>query len=297
MAVAASRSWPRTTRSMPWRRSSTTTDEPVGPVAVTVADRRGRRLRRPRRRSGPTIASIQRSVPPPSAARRTGPSRPRFAAVTRAAGSVPAAAVCVPPTCRRSSACSRSRRRRSTRAAGRRAAAYGSSSSDWRDRPRVGDEPEPGQVLEQGHLEGGAGASPVVVLDAQQHPAARSWPPAPRPRSRWRRGRGAGSPSGPARTGSTRPACPARPVARRQSTSSSPREPARVARSVGRLERAGRRHQATVEREQVGLRQRAGVGHRHPEQDLALALGVADRTTPPRRPWPGPPRGRARPAR
>ena len=47
-------------------------------------------------------------------------------------------------------------------------------------------------------------------------------------------------------------------------------------RPVARLERAGRGHQPSIESEQVGLAEGPLVGHRHPEQDLALALGVAD---------------------
>ena len=100
----------------------------------------------------------------------------------------------------------------------------------------------------------------------------------PRRRSRSRRGRGGGSPVGAGAnrvhaatgrspgSGRTRPACSVGAVGR-----SVPPRP------VARLERPGRRHQPPVEREQVGLGERTRVGHRHPEQHLALALGVADR--------------------
>ena len=47
--------------------------------------------------------------------------------------------------------------------------------------------------------------------------------------------------------------------------------------AVARFERPGRGEQPSVQRQQVGLGQRALVGHRHAEQDLALPLGVADR--------------------
>ena len=42
------------------------------------------------------------------------------------------------------------------------------------------------------------------------------------------------------------------------------------------------RHEAAVDREEVRLGHRARVGHRHPQQDLSLALRVADRPPPAR---------------
>ena len=59
-------------------------------------------------------------------------------------------------------------------------------------------------------------------------------------------------------------------------------------RAVTRLQPARRGHDAAVDREQVGLGERTLVGHRHAEQDLALALGV---------PHGPPPRDMLRPAR
>ena len=51
--------------------------EPVRPVAVTVADRRGRPIGATSPAHGPTMPSIHVSVPAPSATRSTGPSSPR----------------------------------------------------------------------------------------------------------------------------------------------------------------------------------------------------------------------------
>ena len=61
-----------------------------------------------------------------------------------------------------------------------------------------------------------------------------------------------------------------------------------VARAIARLQRPRRREQAAVQREEVGLRHRSLVGHRHAQQDLALPLGIADRRVGRPRPWPGP---------
>ena len=58
-----------------------------------------------------------------------------------------------------------------------------------------------------------------------------------------------------------------------------PRGPARRARrrAVAGLERPRRREEPPVQGQQIGLGHRAFVRHRHAQQDLALALGVADR--------------------
>ncbi len=56
-----------------------------------------------------------------------------------------------------------------------------------------------------------------------------------------------------------------------------------IAGPIHRLEGSRGGHQAAIEGEEVGLRHRAGVGHRHPEQDLAFALGIADRAPAPGR--------------
>src|SRR5205823_5333944 len=45
------------------------------------------------------------------------------------------------------------------------------------------------------------------------------------------------------------------------------------------LERAGRGDEPPVDRQEIGLRQRALVRDRDAEEDLALPLGIADRTT------------------
>jgi hypothetical protein len=51
--------------------------------------------------------------------------------------------------------------------------------------------------------------------------------------------------------------------------------PAR-SRTVATFKGASDRDEAPIDRQQVGLGHRPRVGHRYPEQDLALALGVAN---------------------
>ena len=46
--------------------------------------------------------------------------------------------------------------------------------------------------------------------------------------------------------------------------------------AIARLERPRRREQPPVQRQQIGLRHRALVGHRDTQQDLALPLGISD---------------------
>jgi hypothetical protein len=82
----------------------------VCPVAVAVGQGRVAVVR-DLVRAGPTSRSIQRSEPPPSAARRTGPSRSARAAAARAARSRASDARGPAPTPRTSCASNRSRRR------------------------------------------------------------------------------------------------------------------------------------------------------------------------------------------
>ncbi len=75
-ASPARRSSPRTTRSTPWRRSSTTTQNPY--VQLPCRSRTGRSpfaATSPWR--SPTMRSVHDSCPPPSVARITGPPTPR----------------------------------------------------------------------------------------------------------------------------------------------------------------------------------------------------------------------------
>ena len=134
--VASRRSRPRTTRSIAWRRSSTTTQN------RTSSCRAGRGSAG--RRSA-TASSWQRSdqtgpstlLPPPSATRRTGPS-PGSRSGSRPGSPVPATRPpCSRPTLRTSSASSRSHRRAPRRGAAS-AACVGRrrrSASDWRTGP------------------------------------------------------------------------------------------------------------------------------------------------------------------
>ena len=68
----------------------------------------------------------------------------------------------------------------------------------------VGDEPQPGEVLEQRGVELGPRALLVVVLDPQHARADRSHGRGPTRTAHSRRGRGGGSPSAPAQTVSRR---------------------------------------------------------------------------------------------
>ena len=93
-------------------------------------------------------------------------------------------------------------------------------------RPEIRPEPEPLEVLEERRVVLGPAALPVVVLDPQQHPAARRPRRCPTPRRRWRRARGAGSRSGRARSGSAarrRDQAPSGPSSRDRSCASSAR--------------------------------------------------------------------------
>jgi hypothetical protein len=50
-------------------------------------------------------------------------------------------------------------------------------------------------------------------------------------------------------------------------------------RPVPGFQRSRDGDQSTVDGEQVSLGHRSGIGHRHPQQHLALSLGIADRAT------------------
>jgi hypothetical protein len=56
--------------------------------------------------------------------------------------------------------------------------------------------------------------------------------------------------------------------------------PARRPDAIAPLEGAGDGEEPSVDREQVGLRRRSGVRHRDPKEDLPLALGIPDGTSP-----------------
>ena len=177
--------------------------EPVRPVPVPVADRRGRRSAATSSAHGPTIASIQRSLPPPSMTRSIGPS-------SRARRQPPGHPTpchrrpCSPPTPRTSTASSRSRRRARRPRVDRAPRRSAASSSRLADRPLVGHEPQPAQVLEEAGVVLGAASGPIVVLDPQQHgrPVAR---PCPTRTPRSPRGRGGASRSGRGRSASVAP--------------------------------------------------------------------------------------------
>ena len=131
-------------------------------------------------------------------------------------------------------------------------------------RPEVGPEPQPVEVLEQRGVVLRPAALAIVVLDAEQHASAGAPGDAPHPD-------GVGDVAQVEEAG--RSGREARQRADERVSAVVPSS--RRARSLG-LERSGRGHQATVDGEQVGLRDRALVGHRDPEQDLAFPFGVAD---------------------
>ena len=201
-AVAASRSRPRMTRSTPWRRSSTTTDRTRTSSSRPGRGWAGRRRSPTSSAHGPTIASIQRSRPPPSITRSVGPVEPALAAAARAAG----------PCHRRPCSCGPrlERRPRAVAAIDQAVAAESiergrvgaASSSRWRIGPSSALEPEPGQVLEQAGVVLGPATRPIVVLDPQQHGRTRRARRRPTRTRRSRRGRGGASRSGPARSAS-----------------------------------------------------------------------------------------------
>ena len=282
--------------------------------------------RRPRPEQGPTSASIQASWPAPSAARRTGPSRPRSRQPPGQPMPAPRPAVLGGPGAERGPGAGAAVEPALLPKRGERAGVGGlrPRRRSGVTGPASGDEAEPREVLARSPRRTRAGSAGGRGPRCAAGPGRR-WP-APRPTStaRWRRDRGAGSPSGPGRTGSAprvaaprgqpRPSSPlpgwsrrgrpttatrrARGVARAAARSAGARSVlAGMPRAVARLERSRRAEQPPVERQQVGLGQRPLVGHRHAQQDLALALGVADGAPARRRPWPRRPRGRATPAR
>ncbi len=202
--VAWSRSRPRTTSVTPWRRSSTTTQNAVGPVAVPVADGQVAARRRPRRRRGPSRPSIHVSEPAPSATRSTGPSRP-------ARGSRPGSRC--PATAGRAPRPGRERRPRAVAAVDEavgaqplRGVGVGGQriGSVWRTGPASATNPSQARSSSDGRVELRPGARSRRGPRCAAAPAPRPPRPRPRPTPRWRRARGAGSPSAPARTGSAR---------------------------------------------------------------------------------------------
>ena len=169
--VAASRSRPRIDEVDVLAKVVDDDREPVGPVPVAVADRQVAVRPRPRPRTARRCASIQRSEPPPSATRRTGPSSPRSPAVARAARSVPQAAVLVRPTPRTSTASSRSRRRGPRRAAARAAASVRRVVVATGGRgPSSATNPSQSRSSSSAASYSGRLRAAVVVLDAQQDP-------------------------------------------------------------------------------------------------------------------------------
>ena len=273
--------------------------ERVGPVAVAVADRRGRPRRRRRPTHGPTSPSIQASCPPPrrdpqrsSPARHGAGSRPGSRARPRDRASRAHAANVARV---QSQPYDEPRRRERRRAPPRTASSRRIALADRARRPaRTRATRGPRGAPRRTRAGSAAGRGPRSA----GAPGRRSRAPCPTPRSRSRRARGGGSRSAPARTASrVRPSAPAASVRSRRRGAVGRARSARPGAAVARLERPGRGHQPPVEREQVGLGHRARVGHRDPQQDLALALGVADRPAGRRAPSRARPRGPARPAR
>ena len=250
--------------------------EPVRPVPVAIADRQvaGTRGDLVRARPDDGIHPALRTATERDAQDR--PVQPAIPAVARTAGSVPQASVLVRP-----------RLERRARAVAAIDEDLGAEPLDGRQVRRVvvrlaigavvGDEPQPIQVLEQRDLVLRAAARPVVVLDAQEDPPV---------------GRARDAP-GPDRVRhvtevqeSGRCRCEAGPRPTGERSDVSRRRPLRhpvgvrpCAVPIARLERTRGDHQPAVERQQVRLAEWPLVGHRHPQEHLALALGVADRST------------------
>ena len=239
--------------------------EPVGPVPVAVGERRVAVVRDLVR------AWADESIHPAlrAAAERDAQDRPVESALATAAGaarSVPPTPVVVRPRPRTSCASSRSRRRalhregeparprtgrrRRTAGSGRRRRGSRATRGPRAGRPRTPDGSAPGR-------------GPRCAAGRRPRPR----PPCPTRRWRSPRDRDGGIRSAPGRT---RP----RPASTRCR-----RSPSVGAVPVARLERARGGEQPAVERQQVRLGERALVRHRHAQEDLALALGVADRST------------------
>ena len=242
--------------------------EPVGPVAVAVAERGVSPASATSSAHGPTRRPS--SAPSRRRARRAGPARRRRDGGSRRDSPVRAsdgrARAPRPRTSLREQ--SQPYTSPSPRSAAS-AAAYGASSSDWRTARRR-REAQPARSSSSAASNSGPAARPgrgPRSATGHRPPRAR---PAPTRRWRSRRGRDAGSRSAPGRTGS------ARAVGLASSVGVVARS-ARSPRAVACLERPRGGEQPPVEGQQVGLGERALVGHRHPEQHLAFALGVADR--------------------
>ena len=168
--MAPSRSRPRTTRSTPWRRSSTTTENPY--VQWPSRSRTGRSPPPPATSSehGPIRRSIHRSEPPPRATRSTRPGQATRAAPARTARPVPLAAVVARPRLERRpravAAVDEALRTESLERGGIRSVVVGLPH-----RALVGREPEPRQVLQQVRLERRSRPDPIVVLDPKEDAA------------------------------------------------------------------------------------------------------------------------------
>ena len=221
-AVASSRSRPRIDEVDALAQVVDDHAEPVGPVAVPVADRQvASRGTSPAH--GPTSPSIQASEPPPSATREHRARQAASATAARAPRPGHGAVRRRPRRERRPRAVAavhepvrpqpRERRRVRPRPLGSRLASG----------PRSAPEPEPGEVLEHRRVELRPAALPVVVLDPQQDPAADLAGHAPHPDRVGDVTQVQVTRSGPARTGSASP---------RGSDPPRQRSPARRARVV-----------------------------------------------------------------